>query len=76
MSDDRAKRIDDALASLVDIIIPSNPDEDEVLIDEKHDRALHLARSILKRYGPPEREESESRYWTLSLDITAPLRPQ
>ncbi|KAI9709213.1 MAG: hypothetical protein M1812_007736 [Candelaria pacifica] len=48
MSDDRAKRIDDALASLVDIIIPTDPDEDEATTDERHDRALDLARDVLE----------------------------
>ncbi len=49
MSDDRAKRIDDALASLVDIIIPTDPDEDEAAADERHDRALDLARDVVER---------------------------
>ncbi|KAI9699697.1 MAG: Gamma-tubulin complex component 3 [Candelina mexicana] len=48
MSDDRARRIDDALASLVDSIIPTDPHEDEATADDRHDRALDLARDSLE----------------------------
>ncbi|KAI9833591.1 MAG: hypothetical protein M1819_003544 [Sarea resinae] len=49
MSDDKARRIDDALSSLVDATIPSYPGEDEAIADERHDNALDLARNILER---------------------------
>ena len=48
MSDEKAQRVDDALSSLVDILIPILPDEDEAIADERHDDALELARSIIE----------------------------
>lgn len=47
MGDEKAQRLDDALSSLVDTLIPAFPDEDEAATDERHDDALDLARSIL-----------------------------
>ena len=50
MGDDKAQRLDDALSSLVDILIPALPDEDEAAADERRDDALDLARSIIDEY--------------------------
>ena len=50
MGDDKAQRLDDALSSLVDGLIPVLPDEDEATADERHDDALDLARTIIERY--------------------------
>ena len=50
MGDEKAQRLDDALSSLVDILIPALPDEDEATADERHDDALELARSIIDKY--------------------------
>lgn len=50
MGDDKAQRLDDALSSLVDILIPPLPDEDEAAADERHDDALELARRIIDEY--------------------------
>lgn len=47
MGDAKAQRLDDALSSLVDILVPALPDEDEATADERHDDALELARSII-----------------------------
>ena len=47
MGDERAQRLDDALSSLVDTLIPVLPGEDEATADERHDDALDLARSII-----------------------------
>ena len=49
MGDDRAKRIDDALSSLVEAVVPSWPGEDHVIADDRHEDALALARSMLER---------------------------
>ena len=49
MGDDRAKRIDDALSSLVELVVPSSPREDQAVADDRHEDALALARSILER---------------------------
>lgn len=49
MGDEKAQRLDDALSSLVDILIPALPDEDEAAADERHDDALELARSIIDK---------------------------
>jgi len=50
MGDERAQRLDDALSSLVDTLIPTLPNEDEATADERHDDALDLARSFLEGY--------------------------
>ena len=50
MGDDKAQRLDDALSSLVDILIPVLPEEDEAAADERHDDALDLARNIIEGY--------------------------
>lgn len=47
MGDEKTQRLDDALSSLVDILIPALPDEDEAAADERHGDALELARSII-----------------------------
>lgn len=49
MGDEKAQRLDDALSSLVDILVPALPDEDEATADERHDDALELARSIIDK---------------------------
>ena len=49
MGDEKAQRLDDALSSLVDILIPALPDEDDALADQRHDNALDLARSIIEK---------------------------
>ena len=49
MGDEKAQRLDDALSSLVDILVPAQPDEDEATADERHDDALELARSIIDK---------------------------
>ena len=54
MGDEKAQRLDDALSSLVDILIPALPEEDEVTADERHDDALELARSIIDKYKTHE----------------------
>ena len=55
MGDEKAQRLDDALSSLVDILIPDRPDEDETTADERHDDALELARSIIDKCVTHER---------------------
>lgn len=49
MGDDKAQRLDDALSSLVDILVPVLPGEDEASADQRHDNALDLARSIIDK---------------------------
>jgi gamma-tubulin complex component 3 len=44
------KRIDAALSSLVDAILPTNPDEDDAIADERHSAALARAREIIARW--------------------------
>lgn len=54
MADDHRRRIDDALATLVDHLLPTpSPDEDDETIDERHERALELAKSIIQKPLPP-----------------------
>lgn len=47
MGDEKSQRLDDALSSLVDALIPKLPEEDEITVDERREDALDLARSIL-----------------------------
>ncbi len=54
MGDEKAQRLDDALSSLVDILIPTLAEEDEAAADERHDDALDLARSIIDKYDAYE----------------------
>ena len=49
MGDEKAQRLDDALSSLVDILIPVLPGEDEASADQRHENALELARSIIDK---------------------------
>lgn len=55
MGDEKTQRLDDALSSLIDILIPTLPDEDEAAADERHDDALELARNIIDKYDVYER---------------------
>jgi len=48
MGDEKAQRFDDALSSLVDILVPTQSDEDEIIADERHDDALDFARNIVE----------------------------
>ncbi|KAI9813231.1 MAG: Microtubule-nucleating Tub4p (gamma-tubulin) complex component [Pycnora praestabilis] len=73
MADDTAQRIDDALASLVDAIIPIVADEDEGTADERHDDALELARSILDEYA---QTVAQRRLLTNLSDLRPPGVPQ
>ena len=50
MGDAKARRIDDALSSLVNHLIPALSDEDEALTDERRDEGLDLARNILEGF--------------------------
>lgn len=50
MGDEKAQRFDDALSSLVDILVHSPPDADEATADQRHDHALNYARSIIEKY--------------------------
>lgn len=59
MGDEKAQRLDDALSSLVDILVPTLPDEDEATADERHDDALELARSIIDKYEAYVRAHAE-----------------
>ena len=48
MGDERSQRFDDALSSLVDILVPVLPGEDEEAADDRHEDAVDLANSIIK----------------------------
>ncbi len=54
MGDDRAQRFEDALSSLVDVLVPGLPDEDEDVADDRHDDALEQARNIIDAHGNPK----------------------
>lgn len=48
MGDEKTRRVNDALSSLVDLFIPLSQEEDEVLDKEKLDNGVELARSIIE----------------------------
>lgn len=48
MGDEKTRRVNDALSSLVDLFIPLSQEEDEALDKEKHDNGVELARSIIE----------------------------
>ena len=54
MGDDRAQRFEDALSSLVDVLVPPLPDEDEDAADDRHDDALEQARRSIDSHGSPK----------------------
>ncbi|CAZ80834.1 unnamed protein product [Tuber melanosporum] len=53
MTEERNQRIDSALSSIVEAIIPANPDEDDEIADERHEAALERARAMIKSHGQP-----------------------
>lgn len=50
MGDERNRRVDDALSSLVQTFVPQLPGEDKAIADERHEEALDLAKSIVAGY--------------------------
>ena len=48
-ADDQAKRVDDALASLIDAFIPRVPEEDPDTDGERRSAAFERARSLIDR---------------------------
>ena len=53
MSDVNAQRFDHALSSLIEILVPAQPGEDEETTDDRQDDALELARSLIERSVDP-----------------------
>ncbi|KAK5660139.1 hypothetical protein OQA88_13608 [Cercophora sp. LCS_1] len=53
MSVDRAPRIANAIHSLVDHLVPGDPNEDKDVTEERHNACFQLAKSILERPGAP-----------------------
>ena len=50
MSDDRERRIDDALSSLVDALIPrQHTDDDDDISENRHENLLDFAKGIINR---------------------------
>ena len=54
MGDERAKRFEDALSSLVDVLVPPLPDEDEDAADDRHEDAVEQARNVIETHGSPK----------------------
>lgn len=48
----RMQRVDDALQQLLFRLVPSNPDEDEAVEDQRYDEALQFARNTIGRHDP------------------------
>ena len=48
----RDERVDNALQQLVARLLPQDPDEDEVLEDQRWDEAIQLARNLIGRHAP------------------------
>ena len=51
MGDERVRRFDGALSHLVDNLVPALEDEEDEIVDARHDNALDLARSIIEEYA-------------------------
>jgi len=51
MASTREQRVDDALQQLVSRLVPSNPEEDEALDDQRWDEAIQIARDSIGRYA-------------------------
>lgn len=49
MSTDRGPRIASAIHSLIDHLVPIDPQEDKDAADERHDACFQLAKSMLER---------------------------
>ena len=49
MGDDRSQRIDAALSTLVDLLVPLSPEDDFDTAADGNETALSLAREILER---------------------------
>ena len=47
MGDSKTQRVDSALSSLIDRIVPNSTAEDETTTDEKRDEALEWAKSVI-----------------------------
>lgn len=51
MGDERSRRVDDALATLIARLVPQNPDEDNATADERHEHNFDLAKNIIEGYS-------------------------
>lgn len=49
---DREQRVEDALQQLIFRLLPSDPDEDEAVEEQRFDDGLSIARDILGRHDP------------------------
>lgn len=47
MGDERSRRVDDALATLVDHLLPKFTDEEDASTEERREEGLDLTKSIL-----------------------------
>lgn len=51
MGDERSRRVDDALSTLIARLVPQNPDEDDATADERHEHKFDLAKNIIEGYS-------------------------
>ena len=49
MDDEKAQRFEEALSSLVEVLVPPVPGEDEDAADDRHEDALDRARDIIEK---------------------------
>ncbi len=50
MGDERIRRVDDALSTLIARLGPRKSDEDDAAADERHDHNFDLAKNIIEGY--------------------------
>ena len=50
MGDSRKQRVDSALSSLIDNLVPRFANEEEAPVDEKRDDALEWAKGVIDRH--------------------------
>lgn len=51
MGDEKARRVDDALSTLVQSFLPSSPNDDVIVREKRGQQAIDLARSIIEGHG-------------------------
>ena len=51
MGDEKSHRVNDALSTLVDVLVPRRQGEDNATADDRHEHALCLTKSIIEGYA-------------------------
>lgn len=71
MGDARKLRVNNALSSLVDVLIPSSTVEGQATADARRNDALELAKSIVEGHVVPQ-----APHWSLLTSLLVTVAPQ